>query len=521
MITAAPVGEIVVRRAEDESEAFRATAATAVQDIDSGDRISAVDFSGLREPGNYFLDVAGVGCSDDFAIGADVFAQPLRLAMRMFTGQRCGAAVDLGPDFPEYHHPCCHHEPANFHASSGRQGATHCAGGWHDAGDYGRYIVNSAIATATLLCAYEMNPQRLRGLSLDIPESGGATPDFLAEIAWNIRWMLDMQDADGGVWHKLTAAHFPGYIQPEDDREAQLIIGSGRAPFKTTTATADFAAVCAIAARVYGDCNPAFAERCLRAAQRAWDWLGRTPDHLFSENPPGISTGPYGDLLAVDERLWAAAELFRTTGSDRCHDYFLEHYSAWNPTLRDDQPHSWKDVHNLAMFSYALWGHPRANKRAVEAIILHARNAADGIVARAARNGYRIALKSDQYHWGSNSFVANYAMMLLLTQRLSPGSGYVDTAMDSLHYLLGRNTFNTSFVTQVGHRWPRHPHHRPSIADDVIEPWPGMLVGGPNAEGRTPPARQWRDDQDNFKVNEVAINWNAPLVFLLAEALPG
>jgi endoglucanase len=112
-------------------------------------------------------------------------------------------------------------------------------------------------------------------------------------------------------------------------------------------------------------------------------------------------------------------------------------------------------------------------------------------------------------------------MMLLLTQRLSPGSGYVDTAMDSLHYLLGRNTFNTSFVTQVGHRWPRHPHHRPSIADDVVEPWPGMLVGGPNAEGRTPPARQWRDDQDNFKVNEVAINWNAPLVFLLAEALPG
>jgi endoglucanase len=495
----------------------------AVEDVDSGDQICAVDFSGLREPGNYFLDVAGVGFSDDFAIGADVFAQPLRMAMRMFTAQRCGAAVDLGPDFPEYHHPCCHNGRASFHPSSGRQGSMHCGGGWHDAGDYGRYIVNSAIATATLLWAYELNSQRLRNVNLDIPESGGAAPDFLAETAWNIRWMLAMQDADGGVWHKLTAAQFPGNILPEDDRDVQLIVGSGRAPYKTTTATADFAAVCAIAARVYSDCDKAFAQGCLRAAQRAWDWLARTPDHLFSENPPGIATGPYGDMVALDERLWASAELFRTTGLDQYHGYFLEHFSAWNPTLRDDQPQRWKDVHNLAMFSYAMSGlsaQPKADKGAVETIILHARNAADGIVARAGRNGYRIPLKGNQYYWGSNSFVANYAMMLLLTQRFSPGSGYVETALDSLHYLLGRNTFNTSFVTRVGHRWPRHPHHRPSIADDVVEPWPGMVVGGPNAEGRSPPARQWWDDQDNFKVNEVAINWNAPLVFLLAEALP-
>ena len=406
--------------AVDESETLRVAPGGAVEDLDSGDRISVVDLGRLTEPGEYFLDVPGVGCTDEFAIGDDIFARPLRLAMRMFTGQRCGTSVGVFPEFAQYHHPRCHCVLAQFHPSSGRVGTVSCSGGWHDAGDYGRYIINSAIATATLLWAYELNQGTLGGLNLDIPESGGPVPDVLAEIAWNLRWMLSMQDADGGVWHKLTSAQFAGLVMPQDDHADQLIIGSGHAPFKTSTATADLAAVGAIAARVYRDCDETFAARCLAAAQRAWDWLARTPDHLFGENPSGISTGPYADLVALDEKLWAAAELFRTTGLDRYHRYFLDHYGAWNPTLRDDFPHTWKDVHNLAMFSYALSAHFKADPRALETISFHAANAADGIVARIKRSGYRIALKSDQYFWGSNSFVANYGMMLLLTNRLRP-----------------------------------------------------------------------------------------------------
>ena len=114
-------------------------------------------------------------------------------------------------------------------------------------------------------------------------------------------------------------------------------------------------------------------------------------------------------------------------------------------------------------------------------------------------------------------------MMLRLANRISPKPEYANAAQDTLHYLLGRNTFNTSYVTQVGSRWPMNPHHRPSEADNVIEPWPGMLIGGPNAQDakeKRPPARQWNDVKENFTTNEVAINWNAPLVFLLVETLP-
>jgi hypothetical protein len=35
---------------------------------------------------------------------------------------------------------------------------------------------------------------------------------------------------------------------------------------------------------------------------------------------------------------------------------------------------------------------------------------------------------------------------------------------------------------------------------------------------KAPPMRMWLDDQRAYSLNEVAINWNAPLVFLLAAA---
>jgi endoglucanase len=125
--------------------------------------------------------------------------------------------------------------------------------------------------------------------------------------------------------------------------------------------------------------------------------------------------------------------------------------------------------------------------------------------------------------------VANYGVQLLVTNVVQPNSRYVDTALDNLHYLLGRNTHSLSFVTQVGDHPFRHPHHRPSGADNLEEPWPGLLSGGPNHARQDPamqklpllpPAKMYLDEEASYASNEIAINWNAPLVFLLAGALP-
>ncbi|AIE84446.1 hypothetical protein OP10G_1078 [Fimbriimonas ginsengisoli Gsoil 348] len=172
------------------------------------------------------------------------------------------------------------------------------------------------------------------------------------------------------------------------------------------------------------------------------------------------------------------------------------------------------------MYTYALSGRKEADADAVSKIKADAVKAADEIAARTQTNGYRVPMLSKDYIWGSNSVVANYAMMALIANRFTPKAEYRNCAQDSLHYLLGRNTFNTSFVTWLGSKRYMHPHHRPSGADGIEQPWPGMLAGGPNANRKSPPAKQWEDREANFTVNEMAINWNAPLVFVLAESLP-
>ena len=119
--------------------------------------------------------------------------------------------------------------------------------------------MNSGISTATLLWAWELFRAKLDRVKLNIPESGNGTSRLLNEVRWNLEWMLKMQDDDGGVWHKQTSEQFPGFVMPEDDPLPSLVIGTGSAPYKSTCATADLAAVAAIAARAYQTYDPDFA----------------------------------------------------------------------------------------------------------------------------------------------------------------------------------------------------------------------------------------------------------------------
>ena len=515
MLAAAPTGPVAVRRKADGKTVLTVVAGPPRLDPDSGDTLRSVEFSALKTPGEYVLDAPGLGESYPFRIGADAFKRPFRLAVRAFTGQRASTAVSLAPDFPQYRYAAGHTSPARYDPSSGRTGKRDVSGGWYDAGDYGRYVVNSGITTGTLLWAFEIYGPKILKQSLDIPKENARIPDFLAEVKWNLDWMLKMQDADGGVWHKATTAGFPSFVMPKDDGGPMLVVGTGFAPYKNTTATADLAAVMAIAARVYRPYDAAYADRCLVAARKAWSWAEANPDVLYKDNPQGISTGGYGDSDATDERFWAGAELLRTTGEKP----YADAVAALAPKFHLDagSTHGWPGVGNLGL--YTLVYAPKADPALAARVRREAIAAADGIVARVEANGYRCPITGKEYYWGSNSVVANYGMMLRLANRIKPDPRTRNAAQDCLHYLLGRNTFGTSYVTWVGSRWPLHPHHRPSGADGVDQPWPGLLVGGPNAEGKTPPARQWEDVEANYRVNEIAINWNAPLVFLLAGTL--
>jgi|tagenome__1003787_1003787.scaffolds.fasta_scaffold20989861_11 endoglucanase len=527
-IITAPAKTFEVRRTSDNVSVFKSEAGPPAADQDTGDSVQVADFSKLRDSGTYYLDVPGVGQSWTFSIGPNVFSHAYYLAMRAFYGQRCGIAVDLGPEFPGYAHAACHLK-GEFHANSGKTGERDNVGGWHDAGDYGRYVVNSGISTGTVLWTWEMFGPELKAIKLNIPESGNGTPDILNEARWNIEWMLKMQDEDGGVWHKQTSTHFPGFVMPEDDQLPSEVIGTGEQPFKSTCATANLAAVAAIAARLYAPFDSKFAAKNLEAARKAWLWTEKFPNVTF-KNPPGISTGEYGDGSCADERLWAAAELWRSTGDKTYNAYVVSHYPDFKSTVDTPAAEGWNDVGAMALWTYALGMRKGSDTFIIGNIRERTLQAAKTVVENTKRNGYLVSLRPKDYVWGSNGVAATYGMQLLIANALGPDPRFVETALSNLHYLLGRNTFSLSWVTQVGENPYHHPHHRPSGGDNNPEPWPGLLSGGPNA-GRQDPvlkklpeglpaAKVYADDQGSYAGNEIAINWQASLVFLLAGTLP-
>jgi len=523
----APGTAFELHRSSDNGIVLKGKLGAAQTDALSGDLVQTANFSKFHKAGSYYLTIPGVGRSWDFAIGAGVYDRAYYLTMRGFYGQRCGTAVDLGSEFPGYSHAICHQD-GEFHPSSGARGPRPNLGGWHDAGDYGRYIVNSGFATGALLSTWDLYGKKIEPIALKIPETGNGTPDILNEVRWNLKWMLQMQDTDGGVWFKQTSEHFSGFVAPEDDHLPSEVMGTGSPVFKSTCASADLAAVSAMAARIYKPYDAAFAGQNLEAARKAWAWAERNPNATF-RNPPNVNTGEYGDANCSDERLWAAAELFRTTGEAVFNDYVVAHYAAFLPSLDSPPGESWNALAVRGLWAYALSGRKEADFKAVGVIRDRTVAAARVIVERTSENPYHISMKSTDFVWGSNGVAAEYGVYLLMANRFEPNVAFVNAARDNLHYLLGRNTFSLSWVTQLGQHPFQHPHHRPSGSGKQSGAWPGLLSGGPNA-GRQdavlaklpqdlPPAKVYADQLASYASNEICLNWQASLVFLLAGEL--
>ena len=283
------------------------------ENASSGENCAVGDFSALTTEGTYKVVNEGCGESYEFTIGKDIYGELLDDTLRMMYLQRCGVEVtqDLAGDFG---HDACHTGSAIVY---GTDTAKDVSGGWHDAGDYGRYVVSGAKTVADLLMAYEAYPDAFDD-DLNIPESGNGIPDILDEVKFELDWMLKMQESNGGVYHKVTCKNFPGTVLAVEETE-QLYLS----PI-SNTATGDFAAVMAMAARVYKDMDPAFADTCLNAAKNALAYVEANPDAKGFKNPEDVVTGEYPDENLDDEYFWALAELYKTTGDSSYNDKIKE-----------------------------------------------------------------------------------------------------------------------------------------------------------------------------------------------------
>ena len=144
-----------------------------------------------------------------------------------------------------YYHSSCHPGDGFYHSSTGQSGFKLSTGGWHDAGDYGKYIVNAGITLGTSLLAYESFPSKFNQDDLNIPESGNSIPDLLDEVRYELEWYLKMQNSNGGVYFKLTKQQFESFIMPNNDSGMRYIYQL------SSNATGDFVAVMARASRIF------------------------------------------------------------------------------------------------------------------------------------------------------------------------------------------------------------------------------------------------------------------------------
>ncbi|HET6146902.1 MAG TPA: glycoside hydrolase family 9 protein [Polyangia bacterium] len=496
-----------IHHAADGSLAWTGDMPVAITDDLTGDPLFRADFSAFTDVGEFYLEVPGLGKSATFKISPDVYNDLLNRSMMGMYGQRCGTAVSLTLNGETWSHPACHLKDGSLKYLTGVDEVRASTGGWHDAGDYGKYTTNGAFSAGMMLAAWEQFQPALTNLALPIPEQGGAIPDFLDEVKWEVDWLLTLPSPDGGVPHKLTALAFEGFLMPEDDASPRYFTLVG------TAATADFVAVTAAAARIYRPYDATFADTCLAAARLSYGYLQSNTGPAVPDTS-AFGTGGYGDRIDADERVWAAAELWETTGEAA----FLSDFETRAANATVDANFDWQNVGNLGLFRYLLSKREGRNPDLVSKLQASLIKSANDLRTRAGASSWGRAIS---YWWGANGAVARTAMNLATANALSPDSKYRDAIVSALDHLLGRNHYDRSQVTMVGYYPPLHPHHRPSAADRLADPWPGLLVGGQDcpsgaANCASAPKYDWDDVQAAANLNEIAINWNGALVYAAA-----
>lgn len=508
-------------------------------DESSGQHVHSIDFGGYQKKGTGYTLTADGEASRPFDIGTDFYEQ-LRLdALKFYYTQRSGVEIrdELRPGYGR---------PAGHVGAAPNQGDTSVpcqpgvceysldvSGGWYDAGDHGKYVVNGGISVHQLMSEYERSLLartgefwKLRDGTLDLPESGNWVPDILDEARWEQEFLLKMQVPAGQPYagmahHKIHDDEWTGlpllpHLDPKR-RELHPV---------STAATLNLAATAAQAARVYLPYDWRFALQNLNAAKAAWAAAKANPE-MYADPNDGNGGGAYGDDNVTDEFYWAAAELFITTGAREFRDFLLDSPLHTADVWRD-RGFDWGNTAQLGRLQLATLPNRLPDRDRVRQSVVAG---ADKYLATLEAHPYGIpyAPADNTYDWGSNNLILNNAIVMAVAFDITGTDRYRDGVLETMDYIFGRNALNQSYVTGYGEVASENQHSRwyaHQLNTDLPNPPRGTLSGGPNSSIQDPVAQQklqgctpqfcYLDDIESWSTNELTINWNAPLAWLAA-----
>ncbi len=510
------------------------------------------DFSAFRRAGDGYRIVVNGAQSVPFAVGRDVYSQLRIDALSWFYPQRSGIAIDGDIAGEVYARPAGHIGEGENKGDTDVSclggpvaetlyGDWRCdyrldvSGGWYDAGDNGKYSVNGAISAAQLLGAFERGRLFTAGASAmlgdslsNIAENGNGIPDVLDEARWELEFLLKMivpegQPLAGMVHHKIHDTAWTGIpLLPHMDAEERML----HRP--STAATLDLAAVAAQGARLYAPYDEDFSRKLLAAARKAWLAAAANPV-LYAPSSDGMQGGgDYNDDDITDETYWAAAELFITTGEKR-YLTALHGSPYWaGPVFSPAGAFHWRNPAGLGRINLALYGE-KLPKNDLSMIRKSVVSAAGNFLKLQQKEPFGQIYRPAEarYDWGSNHAILQNMIVMAAGYDLTGDRALLDGVRESMDYILGRNAMNMSYITGYGAAYPKNQHSR-WYAHQVDQRFPnppvGSLAGGPNSTPVDEIARArlqgcvpqtcYADDIEAFGSNEIAINWNAPLVYV-------
>lgn len=494
------------------------------KDANSEETLRTADFTGFEKAGKYRLVVGG-NSSYPFAIGDNVYASTSTRVLRSYTLSRSGTPIDdsavTGLKLKGGHMQDREASVYFTDKVSKKGDKVNVLGGWYDAGDYGKYTTTGSLAASELMLAYEANRSRFTVGQLQFPkgtESAERLPDVLSEVKYELHFLEEMQRKDGSTFHKVAGAVWPGFDKsPDTDTQPRFLYST------CTASTAMYGASLAIGMRVFGPFEPAYAAKLKADADKVWNYLSKEKKSIYRVDEGQESgSGPYNDTDDSQERLWFAAEMFRTTGGAKYENYLKAHAAEFG---QKPSFFTWDNTLGLAQYAYlkADGGDAELKAKVKQAFLSYA----DEIAGKIRGDGFHCALAANEYTWASTKNAMTQADMLLMANEIAPKKEYVEGALAQVHYMLGRNALGKSFLTGVGADYPQHPHNR--IHESTGAYVPGLLVGGPNAVSggdpdqtaylkskHVPTAKSYLDVLTSWSTNEYAIDYTGAAAYALS-----
>ncbi|MCW3100878.1 MAG: glycoside hydrolase family 9 [Chthonomonadaceae bacterium] len=420
------------------------------------DRHFFADFGELQRPGRYRLRLSDGHLSPPFSIGSDVYSRLVPLVLKYFDVQCCGTQKSA-------HRGDCHVDDGVIVGGPRDGERIDASGGWHDAGDYMKFVETTSYVTAVMLFAYDHYRRQF-------PAHGpsGAMPQLLAYARVGLDWLLKMHPSPQEFYYQVgDATDHDTWRLPEEDCAAHRNTWEPRPVYSGVGANlaGRTAVALAIASRLYRPYARQYADRCLASAQTAY--------RLGLDNRKALTTNPsdfYPEQTWADDMEWAAATLYRATGRQEYLQQALEFSIEAGPANDQTSVYNTHALAHYTLFPYASPAHRQL-------LLDHLRSDAE-LTRHRAENPYCLGTP---YIWGTAEAAAGAAITSLIYAKLSGEKEYVDLARCQRDFILGCNPFGLSCVIGAGTRYPLFPHHQ--VANIRNIELSGALVGGPASVG--------------------------------------